>query len=128
MIAQFSIPGVLPTLNQYSAKERIHRQAAAQLKRETQAMIREHIRAHKVPPFDKHVYVGFIWVRPDARSDKDNVTFAKKFILDALQEAGVIKRDSWKLCSPYDLGYAVNKRNPRTVVIITDSYEELRGA
>lgn len=128
MIAKFSIPGTLPTLNQYSAKERIHRQAAAKLKRETQEAIRWHIKAHGVPSFDGHVYVGFIWVRPDARSDKDNVTFAKKFILDALQEAGVIKRDSWKLCSPYDLGYAVNKRNPRTVVIITDSYEELRDA
>lgn len=54
------------------------------------------------------------------RSDKDNVAFAKKFILDALQEVGVITKDSWKLCTPYDRKFAVNKSNPRTVVLITD--------
>lgn len=122
---RFSIPGTLPTLNEYVTKERTNRFMAAKAKREAQDYIEWAIKASHVPAFTDHVYIGFVWIRPDARSDKDNVTFAKKFILDALQEADVIKRDSWKLCTPYDLGYAVNKRNPRTIVIIADSYEEL---
>lgn len=127
MKCSFTIPGTLPTLNEYVSRERAHRMIAAKLKRSTQDEIMWAIKAHKLPRFDSHVYVGFVWIRPDMRADKDNVAFAKKFILDALQEMGVIKRDSWKLCTPYDLDYAVNKNNPRTVVIIADSYEEMMG-
>lgn len=115
---RFEIPGTLPTLNEYVARERSNRFAASSLKKKTQDYIKAFIL--DAPKFPGSVTVWFEWVRPDMRSDKDNVAFAKKFILDALQEAGVITKDSWKLCTPYDRRYAVNKTNPRTVVVITD--------
>lgn len=115
---RFEIPGTLPTLNEYVNRERANRFSAAGLKRKTQDYIRAFLL--DAPKFQGHVTVWFEWVRPDMRSDKDNVAFAKKFILDALQEAGVIAKDSWKLCTPYDSRFAVNKTNPRTVVVITD--------
>ena len=68
--------------------------------------------------FDRPVLIHYRWIEPNRRRDKDNVAFAKKFILDALQEAGVIKSDGWKMCTPYDAGFMVNRKRPRTVVRI----------
>ena len=116
---EFEIPGTLPTLNEYINRERTNRFAAAKIKKETQEYIRSCIPLD-APHFRGVVKVGFKWIRADMRSDKDNVAFAKKFILDALQEAHVIERDSWKLCTPYDFGFAVNKQNPRTIVVIEE--------
>lgn len=115
----FEIPGTLPTLNQYVNKERTNRFMAAKIKRETQERIISCL-DDDAPCFPGCVTVWFEWIRPDMRSDKDNVAFAKKFVLDALQEAGIITNDKWKLCTPYDRKFAVNKSNPRTVVLITD--------
>ena len=115
----FEIPGTLPTLNQYVDRERANRFAAAEMKRKTQERIVTAI-GPVAPHFDGKVTVLFEWIRPDARSDKDNVAFAKKFILDALQQTGVIARDSWKLCTPLDVRFAVNKSEPRTIVTVTD--------
>lgn len=123
MIYTFEIPGTLPTLNEYVSKERTNRFMAAKLKSSTQELIQWNIT--KAPHFSGAVFVGFEWIRPNARSDKDNVAFAKKFVLDALQSRGVIKNDSWNLCTPLDLRFAVNKQKPRTIVTIAESYEEL---
>lgn len=116
---RFEIPGTLPTLNQYVDKERANRFAAAAVKKQAQEQILSCI-DDDAPRFPGYVTVWFDWIRPDMRSDKDNVAFAKKFVLDALQEAGIITNDKWKLCTPYDRKFAVNKSNPRTVVLITD--------
>lgn len=118
MIWSFEIPGKLPTLNEYVQQERSNRYKAAKLKRETQELIMAAIPPDH-PHFHGHVFIYFGWIRPDARADKDNVAFAKKFILDALQDATVIKRDSWKLATPYDQAFMVNRSNPRTVVTIS---------
>lgn len=112
----FEVPGVLPTLNEYVNCERANRYAAAKLKKSVQGRIRECL--VRAPEFKGPVKVEVTWIRPNARSDKDNVAFAKKFILDALQEAGVIESDSWKMCTPYDAGFMVNRKRPRTVVCI----------
>ena len=42
------------------------------------------------------VHITFVWHEPNKRRDKDNVAFAKKFILDALQKAGRLKNDNNK--------------------------------
>ena len=119
MFYRFEIPGTLPTLNQYVNLERSNRFAAANLKKKTQEQI---INCLDDPPsFSGPVLISFSWIRPDMRSDKDNVAFAKKFILDALQQAGVISSDKWKLCTPLDRGFAVNKQNPRTIVEISEN-------
>lgn len=124
MFYKFEIPGTLPTLNQYVNLERSNRYAAANLKKQTQERIISCL--SDAPEFPGSVTVLFTWVRPDMRSDKDNVAFAKKFILDAIQQAGVIKNDNWKLCTPFDLKFVVNKSNPRTIVEIVDDYPTLK--
>ena len=118
MRIDFEIPDQLPTLNEYISAERANRYMAAKMKRETQEFIMWHLPKLR-KPIETHVYVYFLWIRKDARADKDNVAFAKKYILDAMQERGIIKRDSWKLVTPYDRGFMVNKTNPRTVVTVS---------
>lgn len=113
------IPGTLPSLNDYVRVERGNRYAAAKLKRKAHEQV---IAAMEDPPrFDGPVYVSFQWHRPDRRTDKDNVAFAKKFVLDALQEAGVIASDKWAMCTPIDSCFRVDKENPRTLVTIVEA-------
>lgn len=119
------IPGTLPTLNEYIKAERANRYAAASLKKRAQGHVIASLA--DVPRFIGAVRVEFAWYRPDMRCDMDNVAFAKKFILDALQEAGTIEKDSWKLCEPYDVAFAVNRQNPRTVVFIHGRTEVEEG-
>lgn len=120
----FEIPGTLPQLNDYIRAERATRFAAARIKREAHGKVFDALGLQGPPPrFDEPVTVTFTWYRPNRRTDKDNVAFAKKFILDALQKAGVIENDKWAMCTPYDGGFFIDKENPRTVVTITKSKE-----
>lgn len=120
----FEIPGTMPQLNDYIRAERATRFAAARIKRDAHAKVFAALAPQvPLPHFDEPVDVIFTWYRPDRRTDKDNVAFAKKFILDALQKAGVIENDKWAMCSPYDGGYSIDKENPRTVVKIIKSKE-----
>ncbi len=112
----FSIDGTLPSLNEYMDAANANRYAAAHMKRDAQARIRAAL--IDPPRFKGAVTVEIAWHCPNIRKDKDNVAFAKKFILDALQEAGVIENDSWKLCTPYDVGFNVNRENPHIVVCV----------
>lgn len=116
----FEIPGQFVSLNEYVDAERVNRFKAAKIKKDMTEKAQNAV-PDDAPHFEApHVYVYFTWVAPNMRKDKDNVSFAKKFILDGLQKAGVIKRDSWKLCTPFDIGFKVNPNNPRTIVTITD--------
>lgn len=114
----FEILGTLPTFNEAERIKRANRYAANNHKGQTEARIMGY--ALDAPTFKDHVWVYFEWIRPNARNDKDNVSFAKKYILDALQKCGVITGDGWNKVTPYDIRYAVDKRNPRTIVTITD--------
>ena len=113
----FSVPGKLPSLNDFIRVERANRFAAASLKRRAHEQVLAALGEH--PSFTEPVTVFFAWYRPDKRTDKDNVAFAKKFVLDALQIAGVIPNDTWNLCTPYDTAFAIDKANPRTEITIT---------
>lgn len=44
----------------------------------------------------KSIFITFTWVEVDCRRDPDNIAAAKKFILDALVTAGILKNDGWK--------------------------------
>lgn len=114
----FEILGTLPTYNEAERIKRGNRYAANTHKQKTEARIMGY--ALDAPKFTEHVYVYFEWIRPDMRSDKDNVAFAKKYVLDALQKSGVITSDRWIKATPFDVRFAVDKNNPRTIVTITD--------
>ena len=43
----------------------------------------------------------FIWIEENKRRDLDNICFAKKFILDALVQAGVLQDDNRKIVTNF---------------------------
>ena len=94
----------LPSLNDYINSCRSNRYAAAIMKKEVESDIDWHI--NQLPKFNKPIKIKFTWVEKNKKRDLDNVCFAKKFILDALQKSGKLEND-----------------NRRWVTGFTDSFE-----
>jgi Holliday junction resolvase RusA-like endonuclease len=69
----------------------------------------------------------FHWIEKDRRRDKDNIAMAKKFILDSLQEWGVLKNDGWKQVLGFIDIFSVDKINPRVEVSLLTPEEFSRG-
>lgn len=119
MIQRLIIPGKLPSLNEYTRSGRTNPYAGAKAKRETQERVLWAIKAAKLVPMKPPVLVGFEWVEPDMRRDKDNISSAKKYILDALVVSGVIGNDNWRwIAGNLPDTYKVNKQEPRVIVTI----------
>jgi Holliday junction resolvase RusA-like endonuclease len=90
-----TIPMRLPSLNEYINACRTNKYMANSLKKKTQEIVGWYLR--KLPEFKNPVRIKFIWVsKKGDRRDLDNICFAKKFILDALQEIGKISNDNRK--------------------------------
>lgn len=96
----FIIRGHLPSLNDYINACRSHWRQGALLKQQTDESICWQIKAAKnrghVHPVKGPVHVSFEWHESDKRRDLDNVFSAKKYILDAMQQAGIIENDDRK--------------------------------
>ena len=89
---RYHISGKLPGANDYIAACRRNRYAGAKLKEDTERLICLQIRDRE--PISGAVRIRFVWHEGSRRRDKDNVAFAKKFILDALQKCGVLPNDN----------------------------------
>ena len=87
------IPLKLPSLNEYISCCRANKYAAASLKKETEEDISYFI--NQMPVYTKPIIVHFTW-HDNTRRDYDNIAFAKKFILDAMQKCGKIPNDNRK--------------------------------
>lgn len=95
----FIIHGRLASLNEYIAQCRIHPQKGAKLKREQQEQVEYDIliakQQNRLTAVNKPVIVHFYYELSDRRRDLDNVSsFAKKVILDALVEMGILQNDT----------------------------------
>lgn len=116
----FTIPGSLAGQNEITKSNRANYNAGAKLKKQEQARVVRAIEQARLEPFDKPVSGCIYIVCPNMRKDRDNIEGgAKKVILDALQDTGVIKRDSFKLAYEFPAKCVVGK-DPRIVVMVTD--------
>lgn len=115
------IPGELTDLNTFIGAMNRNRFIGAKLKKDNTEMVAwtsKKFAGHKLkPPF----FVEFTWVCKDKRKDKDNIAFAKKFILDGLQIAGVIPQDSWKGIDGFSDKFTIDKLKPRVEIIISSA-------
>ena len=84
-----------PTLNEYIDCERGSTIAAAVMKKKCTEQVKEQCLSQQIQPVNGKVDLLFEW-HSSTRHDPDNVAFAKKFILDGLQLAGVIENDNRK--------------------------------
>lgn len=84
-----------PTLNEYIDCERGSTIAAAAMKKKCTGQVKEQCLSQQVQPVNGKVDLLFEW-HSSTRHDPDNIAFAKKFILDGLQLAGVLENDNRK--------------------------------
>ena len=84
----------LPGLNQYIAACNSNRYAGGNMIKKVQNDISVFI--SELPKFKNPIKINFTWVEGNKRRDYDNIAFAKKFILDALQECGKLENDNRK--------------------------------
>ena len=84
-----------PTLNEYIDCERGSTIAAAAMKKKCTEQVKEQCLSQQIKPVNGKVDILFEW-HSSTRQDPDNVAFAKKFILDGLQLAGVLENDNRK--------------------------------
>lgn len=84
-----------PTLNEYIDCEHCSTIAAAAMKKKCTEQVKEQCVSQQIQPVNGKVDLLFEW-HSSTRHDPDNVAFAKKFILDGLQLAGVLENDNRK--------------------------------
>lgn len=63
----------------------------------------------------------FTWYSPNQRKDIDNIAFSKKFILDGLVLAKILKDDSRKFVSSLEDHFLIDAENPRVEVEIVEA-------
>ena len=115
---KFILQGEYSTLNEYSDAERMHyRYGAAIKKAETQRAALE-LKSQWDGTVVKQCAIEFTWYRKNRRSDPDNIIFAKKFILDAMQQVGIIENDGWKQIVGFVDEWKVDKDNPRVEITV----------
>ena len=118
MIFQVTIRGRLPSCNEYIAACRTNKYAGAKMKKEAQELVMWQIA--RLPKLTKPVRINFRWIEPNARRDFDNTAFGKKFILDALQEAGKLPNDNRNYVIGFSDDFGVDKDNPRIELTIKE--------
>jgi len=90
------IPVRMPGLNEFIGATSKSRFSGGAMKKEWTDLTVSYAGVNKLGRFTEPIWVDFHWYEPNLKRDKDNVAFAKKFILDGLQKAGVIKNDNNK--------------------------------
>ena len=86
----------LPGLNEYIKACRSNKYAGAAMKKRVEERIGFYILKSGIGPVNSAFEANFTWFISNMRRDPDNIAFAKKFILDALQKYKIIKNDSAK--------------------------------
>jgi len=112
---QFTIPIRLPGLNEIIDAAKANKHVYAKLKETyTDAVVWS---AKGIKPFEAG-YLDITWYEPHRQRDTDNIAAGKKFIMDGLQKAGIIKNDGWEQILGFTDAFAVDKENPRVEVVI----------
>lgn len=126
---KFIIKGELPDLNTYIDECRRNKYSANKMKHDAQEAILWAIRAQiiQTAKITRPVQIRFLWACKDKRKDIDNVSFAKKFILDALVNAKVLPNDNREWVKGFTDEFIIDRRNPRTEVTITEVDSECRA-
>lgn len=116
----FTIDGELPGLNEIIDAAKASTQKYARIKRECHWMVAAGARGIK--PVER-VDVAVTWYCKNRRKDKDNIAAGIKYILDGLQECGVLENDGWKQINDITHKFAVDELNPRVEVELTEVSE-----
>lgn len=114
-ILSITLLGEFTNANTYINAERTHRSQASEIKQ--METLRVKYETLNIPQIEKYpVRIVFNWYAKDKNVDPDNIAFAKKFILDGLQESKVLRGDGWKHISGFEDNFFIDKNNPRVEI------------
>lgn len=82
----------LPSLNDYIKVCRSNKFQAAKYKKDIEDKIGMFLL--RMPKYEKPIKIHFTWIEGNKKRDLDNICFAKKFILDAMQKYGKLENDN----------------------------------
>jgi len=109
----------LPTdQNTYFNAERTNRFKAAEIKKTETASAMYACRQQRLKPMVGPVKIIFHWHLENKRKDPDNVCFAKKFILDGIVEAEVLKNDNLRFITGFEDHFIVTGQEKVVVTLI----------
>ena len=113
------IEGRLIGLNEYINMNRTHKNKGSNAKKNEESLINTYIMVSRLKPIEKYpIKLDIKWYEKDKRRDVDNITFAVKFILDALVKKGILIDDSRKYVTSISHDVLVDKKRPRIEVEI----------
>ena len=115
---QCKIPLKLPSLNEYINACRRNAYAGAKMKKDTETQIMWFVK--RLPRFENPVTIHFHWIEGNQRRDYDNISAAKKFILDALVKAGKLKDDNRNFVKGYTDTFEYQKGVWKVILIIEE--------
>lgn len=117
MTQLLTITTLFPGLNAYISALNNNRYKGAQMKRDFTAIAAIEAK-NKLEPVNVPVNIHFEWIEKNRRRDPDNIIFAKKFILDGLVTAGIIKSDSHKWIHSFSDKWRLAEEGESTGVIV----------
>lgn len=122
----FTINGTLLGLNELIAANRKYWATGNKLKRRNMDIVKTAIYASGLNGCKcrEPVEIYFYWYEKNQKRDKDNIASAKKYILDAMIETGLIKNDGWKNVEGFKDRFEIDKDKPRVEVLVFEYIEE----
>ena len=122
VVQKFVIPGNLPGLNLLIAANRANRYKGAKLKKDADMQVVAAIRKCHVGAVRGYPVEVRIWFyEKDKRRDIDNVYSGGKYVLDGLQEAGILWGDGQKYVDCLRYIHCTDPHNPRVEVEIIEN-------
>src|SRR5699024_12666172 len=119
LVCSTTAPSAIYTLSLHDALPIWYK--GAQLKKDAERRICAEIRRqlHGVH-IRRPVMMRYLWVEPDRRRDRDNITAGRKFVQDALVRCKVLQNDGWKEIAGFSDDWAVDKARPRVEIEIIE--------
>lgn len=116
---QVVIPLPLTSMNVYSDAQRTHWTKGHKVKKNNTYICMMHVRKamSEGTVFKTPCKLKFTWVVPNKKKDADNIASAKKFVLDGMQEAGLIKNDNLNHITGFEDIFIVDKSQKSVVII-----------
>lgn len=121
---KIEIPFKLPSLNDYIRICNRNRFEGNNFKKGVENDIIWAIKSSKTPAIEKPVKIKYIWIEKNRKRDIDNVSSAKKYILDALQRAKILINDSPKYVTAHKDEFKYDKNNGDRVIIEIEEVEK----
>lgn len=115
------VDGELTDFNTYSNAERTHRQKAARIKKQETYRVMAVFLPHRLDNPKLPIHLNIKWICKNRMKDKDNISFAKKFIFDGMQQSGYIKNDGWGEIGSWTEEFLVDKNHPRVEIEIEEN-------